>query len=344
MLSVCITCLNDNKELGHTVQSILDTTHGNAEIIVIDDASDQPVHGLHKSVKLRRNPKRIGVAESRCLAARIATQEHILLTDSHMRFEDGWYENIKTKLDPNTAWCGTCLGLHDGNMDIRKYKGEYNGARMVFFEPVDNKPPTIMEGKWIPPTLKDGSDVQCFMGACYFIPRTVFNNIGGLRGLKQWGSDEPYLSLKLWLAGVDIKMAKDVRIGHMFRKQAPYKTMTWSLIYNKLRIFQELFDHETYKFIRSQFIQSPPLMGAVSNIMKDAAQIDLARQRYSGIFKRDIKWYCERFKVKHPLDYVRLCKSSEAFGIRGIADRFVSPRLRPRPHAGGTPDLVGAGV
>jgi len=344
MLSICITCLNDNDELERTVQDIRGTAGDRPEIVIIDDASDKPVYLRGEGIQVRRNPQRMGVAASRDLAVQIAKNPYVMLTDAHMRFEPEWYDNIIQKLSPDTAWCGACLGLSVDNMDLTQYKGEYNGARLALYEENEGKTPTIFEGKWIAPNQPDGAEVQCFMGACYFVPRGTYLKVGGLGMLRQWGSDEPYLSTKLWLAGCPIKLAKDVRIGHMFRKAAPYKTLTWSLIYNKLRAFMELFDHETYQFIRSQFPQSPPLMQAVRQLMADESQISLARKRYGGIFKEDIRWLCERFDIHHPLDYARLHLSSTTGGVRRAANRFVSAGLRSGPDAGRTADLVAQGV
>jgi glycosyltransferase involved in cell wall biosynthesis len=348
MISVCITCLNDNDELEHTIQSIRDTAGDRPEIIVIDDASDRPVTTKHKGIVRRRNPVRRGVAASRDLAVQIAKREHVLLTDSHMRFEPGWYENILPRLHPETAWCGTCLGLSAANMDLKKVSGYYNGANLVLYSPPpkEGESATIFEGKWAPGNKKDGADVPCFMGACYFIPRAAYIKVRGLGMLKQWGSDEPYLSSKLWLAGYEIKYAKDVRIGHMFRKpgNVPYKNMIWCLIYNKLRAFSELFDHETYKFIRSAFPDSPPLHKAIAQIAQDSNQISLASGYYRGIFKHDVRWMCERFGIHHPLDYANLCQPSNTIAIRRAANRFVSPGVRPGQSLGPTPYLVGQGV
>lgn len=297
-LSVCMTVHEDREETNLTIESIR-ATAGDIDIVVIDDASKDPVEVKYPGVTYKRNSERQGVARSRDIAVGLAKGSYVLITDSHMRFRPDWFKNISGRLgDPSVAWNGCCLGLDSEHMDIFQPKGEYCGADLVLYREDDK---TIFEGKWMKKKPGDNYDVPCFMGASYFVSKELYNKVLGLGSLKLWGSDEPYLSSKIWLAGGQIKMAKDVKIGHKFRKTAPYKTSTWCLHYNKLRAVKEVFGDDWYKFILSKMERSNEnVRQANIQVIKDAKAIQEKRTHYQSIFKHDVNWLCDKFAIaKH---------------------------------------------
>jgi glycosyltransferase involved in cell wall biosynthesis len=291
-----MTVLEDREETNLTIESIRSTSP-DLEIVVVDDASKDPVDVKYSNVKYRRNSSRLGVAKSRDIAVDMASGDYILITDSHMRFRPDWYKNIISRLgDPMQAWNGCCLGLDADHMDVMKPKGEYNGANLVLFRDSDK---TIFEGKWMSGKPGDNYEVPCFMGASYFISKELYKKVLGLGALKLWGSDEPYLASKIWLAGGSIRMAKDVKIGHKFRKAAPYKSSTWCIFYNKLRGVREVFGDEWYRFILNQMEKhNPNVRQANIQCIKDFPEILKNREYYQTIFKHDSKWLCDKFGQK----------------------------------------------
>src|SRR5690348_5109505 len=92
-LTVCITSLNDNEEANNTVRSIRETA-GDIEVVVVDDSSTTHLVLDDKSVKFYRTPKRAGVGPARDIAVSMATGTHVLITDSHMRFDPPWLKNL----------------------------------------------------------------------------------------------------------------------------------------------------------------------------------------------------------------------------------------------------------
>jgi glycosyltransferase involved in cell wall biosynthesis len=295
-LSICMTVLEDREETNHTIESIR-ATAGDIEIVVVDDFSSDPVEVKYPGVKYHRNSERLGVARSRDIAVAKATGSYILITDSHMRFRPDWYPKIMSRLgDPMQAWNGCCLGLDSDHMDIFKPKGEYCGANLVIWKESDK---TIFEGKWMPSKPGDNYEVPCFMGASYFISKELYGKVLGLGALRQWGSDEPYLSSKIWLAGGSIRMAKDVKIGHKFRKAAPYKSKTWCLHYNKLRAVKEVFGDPLYRLILSKMERSNTNVRTANiQLIKDAADVERHRAHYSTVFKHDYHWLCDKFGMQ----------------------------------------------
>jgi glycosyltransferase involved in cell wall biosynthesis len=133
-LSVCMTVLEDREEANLTIESIKETA-GDVDIVVVDDASKDPVDIKYSGVSYKRNSSRMGVGPSRDVAVSMAKGSYAMIIDSHMRFKPGWYQNAMDRLgDPMQAWNGCCLGLDADNMDINKPKGEYCGANLVLWD------------------------------------------------------------------------------------------------------------------------------------------------------------------------------------------------------------------
>ena len=230
-----------------------------------------------------------------------------------MRFEPGWYEKIMDKIrsKPETVWLGSCLGLDANNMDISKHRGAYNGATLNFYGVDKNLPldkqkndfyRQVLEGKWH--DHKDDEEVACLMGATYFVPKKLFFDLGGLQHLRKWGSDEPYLSLKIWLSGHEIRMARNVRIGHKFRLNAPYETLPWEITWNKLWVLMTVLGEEPATDVMLEHIRSVTPKPIWTRIVEETVQqmplIVETRKKYRGLFKHDLRWFCDKFKIPYP--------------------------------------------
>lgn len=299
-LSICIPCLNDPIDVNETIKSIRETSGERCQIVVVDDGSLSPVKISDKSVILHRNKIRIGAGVSRHTAVeRYATSDHVLLCDSHMRFEHGWMDHAMEKLPGNnsTVYCGSCLGLSVNNMDIKNFKGEYCGADLCLW---NDKNGDVFEGKWSPPYREDNTEVQCLMGACYFFPRQMFLKIGGLKHNFMWGGEEPHLSLKTWLSGGEIRFMKRVRIGHKFRTNASYATgLEWPL-YNKIWSIREILEEPEADFLISKLPKSDHLAKALKMIALAKETLDTARQKFKKIQQHDLAWFCSKFNKQYP--------------------------------------------
>lgn len=261
-ISIVITTLNDNPECEATCRSLIDTCHTEPEIIVIDDGSETPFvpsEEIADSVRVERLERRIGVGPARHYGATLARFKYLFLTDSHMRFTDGWDKAALEHLEehPRSLYCTTCRGLSKDNMDIEKPSGLYHGAGINFFglDPKDVNKWQIIEGVWLKEVKKkDDYVIPCVMGANYFIDKEYFFFLGGLKMLRQYGSDEPYLSLKVWLSGGEVRLMKDVHVGHQFRKKTHYRNGNTEMCYNKLMTATTLFPPEAAEFINDQLL------------------------------------------------------------------------------------------
>ena len=300
-ISIIIPVLNDNEEANLTIKSIRETSPADVEIIVVDDGSDIPVIIEDKNVKLFRFDKRIGAGQSRHFGAQKASSKHLLFIDSHMRFDDGWFDNAISKMinNPKTLWCGACLGLNSSNMDVKTPVGVYTGADLVLYKEKTN---TIFDGIWRPNEPdKDDYEISCVMGACYFIHKEWYFHIKGLEQTMMWGSEEPILSMKTWLAGGEVRLMKSVRIGHKFRDVASYSTNASHIQYNKLAYSYMLLPKEMYNVLVDKFPTDEHTMGALQLVEQNKKILDEEKEYYKSIFgSRDIYWLCEKFGIEIP--------------------------------------------
>lgn len=303
-LSLIITSHNEQwQEVQDTIASARDNAGADIEIIVVDDASQVTLALNDKAAILIRNQHRAGVAMSRHIGALYATGDLLFITDAHVRFEPGWARTLiaRAKGRPHTAHCCTCVGLSAGMMDMKRAASQYNGATFNFFGKDANdrsgQLEQVLECVWLPKREGDDYEIPALMGACYLVPREFYLDIGGLRGLRGWGSDEALLSLKVWLAGGDIRICKQVRVGHQFRDASPYRTESWMMLYNKAFIAHTCFEPKRAKQLLSKFPRTPELIMAENRIVEDWGLVASERTYNRRIFVRSLEWLLSQFGI-----------------------------------------------
>lgn len=151
-LSIIIASLNDQEETLATIQSIRATAGDEPEIILVDDCSGTSMardwrFRNHLNLKLVSNSLRCGCGPSRHIGALHATGDWLLITDSHMRFTDGWLDNWVTAsrsipLDKvfSTVLCATCLGLDKNHMDPNTRSPNTTAPRSIGTAPTVTSP------------------------------------------------------------------------------------------------------------------------------------------------------------------------------------------------------------
>lgn len=308
-LSIVIACLND-AEIFETVRSIRETAGDKPEICVCDDCGILPLQFEAKyNVKVIYNTMRCGVGPSRTIAALNATGEYLLIVDAHMRFTEGWYDAAIRRIEgrPMTLHCATCLGLDAQNMDVNTPKGVYRGATMNVLGPDRNSPgkTQVLEPVW-GPQVPDDTEIPAVMGACYFIKRDYFLKLNPLAHLRFWGGDELQLSLKVWLSGGDIRYVEPVRVGHKFWTgfdRQRFNTPPGVVTYNKVFGITTLVVGTAGEKL-SHRLKDATSIGEWQPAMqmaRDSAHVIAVEQAFNRtIFKRDFRWYCEKFGLNYP--------------------------------------------
>ena len=303
MISIIIAARNEDQcILNKTLVSILRSSPPDIEIIVVDDNSNVPIvldENIHSNVILKRNTSTIGASQSKHLGVCLSKYPYIFLTDAHVLFDKNWYDRVLESVinNPYTLWCGSCLGLDIDNFDLAKSRGKYTGAQLFLYNIKDKQ---ILDGKWTTDKKNDNNyEISCVMGANYFMHKNWFFKIRGYGDLKGWGSEEPCLSIKTWLSGGEVRINKDVKIGHLFRNLAPYQTNMIHLLYNKIRMAKSFCPTDMEQDLISKLYDYSQYHNAAYIIERENTFIQEYKKYYQGIFTKDIHWLLKKFNIQY---------------------------------------------
>lgn len=138
-VSVIMPCYNEGKTLYKAINSVLNQTYKNLELIIINDCSSDDSHIIIKSFKDDRikylvNKVNLGVTKSRNIALNIATGKYIACLDGDDTCEPKRLEKQISYMEgnPSCVLCGTYSDIYDGkktyhhltvykDYDLKKY-------------------------------------------------------------------------------------------------------------------------------------------------------------------------------------------------------------------------------
>ena len=308
-ITIIIPSLNEpDDELYNTIKNIYETADNNLfDIIAIDDNSEEKYISdlsAFPDIKIVRNEKRMGVDYCRDLGAKTAVTDNLLFLDSHMRFfrNSNWL-NIMVKsceAEKDVIWCSTSLGLGYGTMDLSKHKGRYYAADILFID--KNADPKrfsreCLEPNWRGKEDKETYSVPCILGAVYFMTKKRFDFLHGFRGLKMWGSSEPFLSLKNFLCSGESKIHTGIEVGHRYRDNSPFSTGIHYLYYNKIYMCKTILPEDIGNKIMDCLPKNINFKNAMELIEKNKTEIEGEKNYYNGIFNKTIFDFCREFNV-----------------------------------------------
>jgi len=138
------------------------------------------------------------------------------------------------------------------------------------------------------------------LGANYAFSKTFFEYIHGLKGLKSWGSSEPFLSIKSHLCGGSCKINTEIEMAHLFRPNAPYSTNVSSLVFNKIYLLKTLFPQELENKLMPHIPRDQSYREAIKMVEAKKSEIESEKAYYQGVFKYSMYDYCSRFNVEIP--------------------------------------------
>lgn len=309
-LSIIITTLND-PDLPETLRSIRETTEGRTEVIIVSDGAPLPKHAelLPSGVRGIVNSRRIGVGPSRTLGALNAGNDLLLICDSHMRFLPGWYEKAMNRIAdrPYTLHCATCLGLDSEAMDPAWPKSKYYGATIRLFGPDTNNRARnrVLESVWNPTPPEDDAEICAPMGAAYFWPRSLFLELNPLEHLKSWGSDETAMAIKIWMSGGEVRLMRNVEIGHVFlrgNEKQPFTVPVGHVAFNKLWIIETMLweDPVIYQYLHEKMLLvygGGELTEAKKILAQHWASVEVERVRNRSRFNVPFSRVIQKFKL-----------------------------------------------
>lgn len=253
-LTLIIPFLNEGEEVYNTVKNLRENSVDNFNIILINDASSDGYN--YQSIAQQfdatyiEHSERKGVAFSRDEGVEICSTQYFLLLDAHMRiFQNDWVALILKELqeDQRALFCCKTLSLDEkGNLLEEGKNREGCGAYFNFDD---------LSANWITHPLNETSEIPCVLGASYACSKSYWKYLQGLEGLKSYGMDEQFISIKVWLEGGSCKLIKSVTFGHIFRprEQVPYEPKTIEFFYNQFLLAELFFEdiHEVLMITRT---------------------------------------------------------------------------------------------
>ena len=85
----------------------------------------------------------------------------------------------------------------------------------------------------------------CILGANYFCRKDYWNKLMGYQGLRLYGREETFISLKSLMAGGSVKCYPKICTGHKTRpnNKQPYKCYCYEIAHNEMVIAYLLTPH-----------------------------------------------------------------------------------------------------
>ncbi|KAK3881948.1 hypothetical protein Pcinc_013650 [Petrolisthes cinctipes] len=199
------------------------------EIILVDDASTKDFLGkklddyLAKHLPIARVvrlPDRWGLIRARLEGAKHATADVLIFLDSHTECATNWLPPLlePIAMDYKTA---VCPFIDVVDFETFEYRAQDEGRRGAFdWEFYYKRLPVLPEDeKNMPEPFKS----PIMAGGLFAISSQFFWELGGYDpGLDIWGGEQYELSFKVWQCHGMMVDAPCSRIGHIYRKFAPF--------------------------------------------------------------------------------------------------------------------------
>ena len=301
-LTVIIPFLNEGQEVVNTVASVREFAKDSVDIIVINDASydgiDYGALLAQYNVHYLVNTENHGVAASRDIGVDICRTPYFLLLDAHMRFyESECFDTICRLLTEDDRRLLCCQSIA---IDPDPSTGEMlprAGYPIAFGAYLTMKiGDHFLHVDWKNIERNPGCDIEeipVVLGAGYAASRRYWLYLRGLRGLRCYGSDECYISLKIWLEGGTCVLLKRHILGHYYRTASPYLTFNSEITYNALLIASTLLPakERAYCFASYMFADYPIFTQAIGLLNQERKLINELKDYYRGISTRPFSFF-----------------------------------------------------
>jgi len=333
MISVCVAFKNDFEQIDDVINHlILSAQGGDFEVLVCNDGSvygsnkPRPLELNYPNVRVINNNKSFGVGYSFDRCVEQAKGDIIVLMGSDVYPKEGWYEKVRNAVsrNPDTLGCAVCIGLNPARMSLDDPKNfKRYGADLLFTVSDDDLPKDsalrlrrggytdLFKTKWLLGKQSDEPyEIPCVLGAFYWTTKEFYNKIGGFdtlpnnhyRGQQRWGSLEPYLSLKVWLAGGSCVLYPNIEAGHVFARVTIYnqwakggRSAQW-MFWNRLFMLETMIFDEELKQKLYNFMHPELNFGVAQKMIKEHwSTVQEVKERNRQLFVRDYTVFIEKF-------------------------------------------------
>jgi glycosyltransferase involved in cell wall biosynthesis len=286
--TIVIAAHGEQAYIERTLQSIMDHTDLTLlkEVIVIDDVSDPPLQPLCEKVKgwgstihVNRNPKRLGLVQSKIRGGNLATTDAIVFLDAHVSPASGWERPLIRHMETNYKRIVVPVIPIIDEVTWAQKIGAGIGYKMMF--------DWSLQFNW----FDDGNDeVPVLSGGLFAVTKHWWHEGGEYdHGMGMWGGENIEQSIRTWRCGGEIYLARDSKVSHLFRPKFPYRINNTEVHINKIRTIQVWFD-EPY---RSQVLRN---IGVSQSLIKSSS-VNLGEREAlkEKLQCKDFNWYVQRF-------------------------------------------------
>ena len=222
-ISIIVATRNEGPALNLTLRYFEELRQQHhLEVVVIDDASDQPVDQVPRGFLLHREKSRQGIARTRNLGAALATGDLLLFTDAHVFFSEHALTTLIHEWN-HSGLCGCQTQLiydfasfsrrQSSELDAPHYSGwKFSLEPEVCVTPLRN------------PVSTAPQDVPYVGGAFLAVSRELFWTLGGFdAGLIHCGSfEDAELAMTAWATGYSVRMIPRITCYHYTAPQPKY--------------------------------------------------------------------------------------------------------------------------
>ncbi|GJQ83951.1 hypothetical protein Trydic_g8689 [Trypoxylus dichotomus] len=304
-----------------TVYSVLNRspTHLLKEVILVDDCStkefsrkplDDYIAANLTKVRTIHLPERSGLIRARLAGAREAQGEVLLFLDSHTEANVNWLPPLLEPIAQNYKTC-VCPFIDVVQYETFEYRAQDEGARGAFDWELFYKRLPLLPEDLQHPTEPFKSPVMA--GGLFAISQKFFWELGGYdEGLDIWGGEQYELSFKVWMCGGQMYDAPCSRVGHIYRKFAPFPNPgKGDFVGRNYKRVAEVWMDEYAEFIYKRRPQYRDL---------DPGDLSVGREIRERLKCKTFKWFIETIAFDLPLKYPPIEPDDFAFGeVRNLA-------------------------
>jgi glycosyltransferase involved in cell wall biosynthesis len=275
---------NEGKYLRRTVENLLDTLPGDAEIVVVDDGSTDGSAEFLKSdqrrVRLLRS-NGIGVAKSRVMGAAKTRGDVVVFADAHLGLDRNWWQPLLEPLEnPKVGAVAPAITKLPAT-SMRGYGLTFRGP--------------AMEVRWRKRRPRGPAAAPILPGCCLAMRRDVLQATGGGwdAELLQRGNIDNEFSVRLWLLGYELLIVPETVVRHRFRPVSPFPVGWPQYLHNRLRLAFVHFKPRRLGNVVAA-LRNHPSFGEALSLLVDG-DITARRHEISAARTRDDDWFCDRF-------------------------------------------------
>ena len=135
-------------------------------------------------------------------------------------------------------------------------------------------------------------------------------------GMGRWGGENIEISLRTWLCGGQIRVAKDSFVAHAFRAKFPYKVNNNDITRNLLRVAMVWMDGE----YRQHFLDQKKIKTQNGEPVMDYGDISSRLALKEKLHCKPFSWYVDFFKGRAPCSPSDKCGSISTVDVNDLKD------------------------